>query len=44
MPGGSVDDGSFRATHNAESVRPATRDRDSQAIQTLNYVPDPSRP
>ncbi len=26
--------------HNAESVRPATRDRVLQAIQTLNYVPD----
>ncbi|HCQ1742635.1 TPA: LacI family DNA-binding transcriptional regulator [Escherichia coli] len=29
-----------RVMHNAESVRPATRDRVLQAIQTLNYVPD----
>lgn len=29
-----------RVMHNAESVRPATRNRVLQAIQTLNYVPD----
>lgn len=35
-----VDDDSLRVMHNAESVRPATRNRVLQAIQTLNYVPD----